>query len=149
MTAWDPIAPNWGKIPPVKLLGTPAVAGTQLHLMTSAGSLRLTLHDCGLRLCNEQRARDYGMLVNEPVELPLALEATTDGFRDQHAVVARALFATQAQAAIVQRQTQGPCGRRQVQLRANHRGCAQHFCRGNSSPVRRNRVPGAHWPATT
>ena len=50
MTAWDPIAPNWGKIPAVKLLGTPALIGTQLRLATSAGSLCLTLHDCGLRL---------------------------------------------------------------------------------------------------
>jgi alpha-D-xyloside xylohydrolase len=81
MTAWDPIAPNWGKIPPLKLLGAPAVVGTQLHLATSAGSLCLTLHDCGLRLRSEQRARDYGMLVAEPVELPLALEATADGLR--------------------------------------------------------------------
>ncbi len=81
MTAWDPIAPNWGKIPPVKLLGTPSVAGTQLRLTTSAGSLCLTLHDCGLRLRSEQRARSYGMLVDEPVELPLAMEATADGLR--------------------------------------------------------------------
>ena len=86
MTAWDPIVPNWGKIPAVKLLGTPAVAGTQLHLATPAGSLCLTLHDCGLRLRSEQRARDYGMLLREPVELPLALEATADGL-DRKSVV--------------------------------------------------------------
>ncbi len=81
MTAWDPIAPNWGKIPPVKLLGPPAVVGTQLHLTTSAGPLCLTLHDFGLRLRSERRARDYGMLVDEPVELPLVMQATADGVR--------------------------------------------------------------------
>jgi alpha-D-xyloside xylohydrolase len=80
MNAWDPVAPNWGRIPPLTLLTAPELHGRQLRLPTNAGSLRLTLHDCGMRLRSEQNARDYGMLVEEPAALALACRTTVHGF---------------------------------------------------------------------
>lgn len=72
-------APNWGRIPPVRVTG-PAVQGSagEVTLPTSAGALTATLHDWGVRLRLGPQARDYGILVSEPAVLSPALAAAGD-----------------------------------------------------------------------
>lgn len=69
----QPTAPNWGRVPPVRVNGAPLLRGAVLHLPTSAGELRLTLHEDGARLRSASDARDYGIVCGEALPLPLRL----------------------------------------------------------------------------
>lgn len=68
--------PHWGRIPALSVTGAPAVDpdGT-VRVPTSAGELRVTLHDFGARLRLGPVGRDYGILVEAPTPLPVTLEA--------------------------------------------------------------------------
>lgn len=72
-TGIDP--PNWGRIPAVAVTGaaTPAADGS-VRIPTSAGELSVTLHDFGARLRLGPEGRDYGILVDAPTPLPVAVE---------------------------------------------------------------------------
>jgi alpha-D-xyloside xylohydrolase len=56
-------APNWGRVPPLVAEGAP---------------LRMTLHDWGMRLRAGPPVRDYGILLQEPVALPVQLQSGSD-----------------------------------------------------------------------
>ncbi len=82
MANFDPLAavaaPNWGRIEPVVAQSTPQIDGQELRVDTSAGELRITLHDWGVRLRAGPPARDYGILLGEPPALPLQLTEDSD-----------------------------------------------------------------------
>lgn len=75
--------PNWGRIAPLKVLGAGRLEqGRYLILPTTAGELRVTLHDFGARMCIGPGARDYGLLLAEPTPLPIdACESTPTATR--------------------------------------------------------------------
>lgn len=67
MNPFDPSAPPWGEIAPLEARGA-GQAGPDgaLELPTSAGILRVSLHDFGVRLTIGPPARDYGILTAPP-----------------------------------------------------------------------------------
>lgn len=68
--------PHWGRIPALSVTGAPAVdPDGSVRVPTSAGELRVTLHDFGARLRLGPEGRDYGILVEAPTPLPVTLEA--------------------------------------------------------------------------
>jgi alpha-D-xyloside xylohydrolase len=70
MGAFDVGSPNWGRIPPVAVIGAAvAQADGSVTLPTNAGPLRVSLHDFGARLRLGPDARDYGILLCPPVAL--------------------------------------------------------------------------------
>jgi alpha-D-xyloside xylohydrolase len=71
----QPTAPNWGRVPPVRVTGAPLLRGAVLHLPTDAGELRLTLHEDGARLRSASDVRDYGILCGETPPLPVRVTA--------------------------------------------------------------------------
>ncbi len=75
MSSMDPVAPNWGRIPPVRTTAAPRLEGAELRIPTDAGELRCTLHAFGLRLRSAEDARDYGILCGDTAPLPLRLAA--------------------------------------------------------------------------
>jgi alpha-D-xyloside xylohydrolase len=80
--AFDVEAPNWGRIPPVAVVGAPAAnPDGSVTLPTDAGPLRVGLLECGLRLCLGPDARDYGILLREPAPLAARIEAIEGGTR--------------------------------------------------------------------
>ena len=82
MGAFDVEAPNWGRIPPVAVVGAPAAnPDGSVTLPTDAGPLRVGLLECGLRLCLGPDARDYGILLREPAPLAARIEAIEGGTR--------------------------------------------------------------------
>jgi alpha-D-xyloside xylohydrolase len=82
MGAFDVEAPNWGRIPPVSVTGEPVAGGDGVVTFpTDAGPLRVSLLDTGARLRLGPDERDYGILLREPVALPVRLEAIEGGTR--------------------------------------------------------------------
>ncbi len=76
MGAFDLEAPNWGRIPPVRVTGGPTLGEDGVvRFDTDAGPLRVSLLDTGARLRLGPDERDYGILVREPAPLPVRLEA--------------------------------------------------------------------------
>jgi alpha-D-xyloside xylohydrolase len=71
MSSMDPVAPNWGRIPPVRATGAARIEHGELRLPTDAGELRFTLHAFGLRVRSAGNVRDYGILCGETAALPL------------------------------------------------------------------------------
>jgi alpha-D-xyloside xylohydrolase len=74
MSSMDPFAPNWGRIPPLGVTGTPRLDGAELRLPTAAGELRCTLHEFGARIRSAEDVRDYGILCGEHAPLALQVE---------------------------------------------------------------------------
>ncbi len=73
-------APDWGCIPPLGITGIARLVSDEraVLLPTTAGYLRLSFHDFGLRVqIGRDRAIDYGILEQAP--RPLALTLTGDG----------------------------------------------------------------------
>jgi alpha-D-xyloside xylohydrolase len=80
--AFDLETPDWGRMPAVRVTGPPAAgAGHVVTLPTSAGDLRLSLHESGARLRLGPPGRDYGILLAEPVALPVNVQASDDSTR--------------------------------------------------------------------
>jgi alpha-D-xyloside xylohydrolase len=79
MSSMDPVAPNWGRIAPVRVIGAPRIEGTELRVPTDTGELRCTLHPAGLRLRSANDARDYGILSGDLAPLPLRMVAAEGG----------------------------------------------------------------------
>jgi len=75
MGAFDVAVPPWGRIPPVRVTGPPvADAAHVVTLPTSAGDLRLGLHEFGARLRLGPPGRDYGILLGEPAALAVTVQ---------------------------------------------------------------------------
>jgi len=67
--------PNWGRIPALAVSGAATLADDgSVRVPTSAGELSVTLHDFGARLRLGPPGRDYGILVEAPTPLPVAVE---------------------------------------------------------------------------
>lgn len=91
VTSFDPVAPHWGRMAPVRVVALPRLQGDVLLLPTNEGELRCTLHDSGARLRSAADTRDYGILCGAQPPLALQLVAsdgctqvearTTDGAR--------------------------------------------------------------------
>jgi len=80
--AFDVEAPNWGRIPPVKVTGAAAAhPDGGVTLPTDAGPLRVALLDSGVRLRLGPDARDYGIVVREPAALAVRIEVVEGGTR--------------------------------------------------------------------
>jgi alpha-D-xyloside xylohydrolase len=76
MGAFDVEAPNWGRIPAVRVTGAAvASADGSVMLPTEAGPLRVSLHEFGARLRLGPDARDYGILLQSPHALPARVES--------------------------------------------------------------------------
>ena len=67
--------PNWGRITPATVTDAPQLRERVLHLPTTLGTIRLSLHEFGLRLRSMGDVRDYGILCGDAE--PLAAELTT------------------------------------------------------------------------
>ena len=68
-------APNWGRIPALTVSSAATLADDgSVRVPTSAGELSVTLHDFGARLRLGPEGRDYGILVEAPTPLPVAVE---------------------------------------------------------------------------
>ncbi len=79
MGTLDPASPQWGRMSPLSVTGAAVVDGSGcVSIPTTAGPLRVTLHEDGARLCLGPAVRDYGILVREPAQLPLAVTASAD-----------------------------------------------------------------------
>jgi alpha-D-xyloside xylohydrolase len=92
MGAFDLDVPNWGRIPPARVTGPAAVdAGGTVNLPTSAGVLRVSLHECGVRLQLGPPARDYGILSGMPATLAPEVASTEGGTRISHGELALTL----------------------------------------------------------
>ena len=76
MGAFEVDAPNWGRIPAVKVTGA-AIVGPDgsVTLPTDAGPLRASLHEFGARLRLGPDVRDYGILLQSPRALPARVES--------------------------------------------------------------------------
>jgi alpha-D-xyloside xylohydrolase len=72
-TFFDAVVPRWGRIPALAATGPVRLEGAVLHVPTSSGDLRFTLHEHGLRIRSADTVRDYGILCAEPSALPLTL----------------------------------------------------------------------------
>jgi len=80
--AFDVEAPNWGRIPPVKVTGAAAAhPDGGVTLPTDAGPLRVALLDSGVRLRLGPDARDYGIVLREPAALAVRIEVVEGGTR--------------------------------------------------------------------
>jgi alpha-D-xyloside xylohydrolase len=70
VSAFEVEAPNWGRIPAVRVTGAVSVdASGDVSIATSAGTLRVTLHEFGARLRMGPPGRDYGILAKAPTAL--------------------------------------------------------------------------------
>ena len=70
MATFEVEAPNWGRIPAVRVTGTVRVdTSGDVSLATSAGTMTITLHEFGARLRLGPAGRDYGILANAPATL--------------------------------------------------------------------------------
>ena len=82
MGAFDVVAPNWGRIPSVKVTGTPvANADGSVVFPTDAGPMRVALLGNGARLRLGPDERDYGILLREPAPLAAHVESFEGGTR--------------------------------------------------------------------
>ncbi|NDE87116.1 MAG: hypothetical protein EB048_05950, partial [Gammaproteobacteria bacterium] len=70
-SALDPFVPDWGRMAPAQLAGEPVLQDDVLLLPTSLGTLRLSLHEFGMRLRSGGDVRDYGILCGNLVPLSL------------------------------------------------------------------------------
>jgi alpha-D-xyloside xylohydrolase len=76
MGAFEVEAPNWGRIPPVKVTGAALTNDDgSVTLPTDAGALRVSLHDFGVRLRLGPDGRDYGILLQSPPVLRSRVES--------------------------------------------------------------------------
>jgi alpha-D-xyloside xylohydrolase len=76
MGAFDLLVPHWGRMPAVRVTGAGAPDDDGDAIFpTSAGTLRVTLHEAGVRLRLGPPGREYGILVAAPRALPPVLEA--------------------------------------------------------------------------
>ncbi|MFZ9304023.1 MAG: alpha-xylosidase [Steroidobacteraceae bacterium] len=73
-SALDPFVPDWGRMAPAQLAGEPVLQDDVLLLPTSLGTLRLSLHEFGMRLRSGGDVRDYGILCGNLVPLSLTLD---------------------------------------------------------------------------
>lgn len=82
-TIFDLGIPNWGRIAPAVVSGAPRLLDRVLHIPTTIGTLRLSLHDFGLRLRSEGEVRDYGILCGDTVPLlsELVMESSSETSR--------------------------------------------------------------------
>jgi len=74
-------SPNWGRIAPAAVTGPPQLREQVLYVPTTLGTLRLSLHEYGLRLRSAGEVRDYGILCGDTTPLPaeLTVDASSDG----------------------------------------------------------------------
>ncbi|MBM4209903.1 MAG: alpha-xylosidase, partial [Gammaproteobacteria bacterium] len=88
-SALDPYVPNWGRMAAAQVAGELVLQDNVLHLPTSLGSLRLSLHEFGLRLRSGGDVRDYGILCGDLEPLPLKLDFLGSGDQSQSRLHAR------------------------------------------------------------
>ena len=82
MGAFDVEAPNWGRIPPVRVTGAPMPNDDgSVSFATDAGTLRVALLESGARLRLGPDARDYGVLLRQPPALSARVESIEGGTR--------------------------------------------------------------------
>ena len=81
-TFFDAVVPRWGRIPALAATGPVRLEGAVLHVPTSSGDLRFTLHGSGLRVRSAEAVRDYGILCAEPAPLPLTLAPVATASHD-------------------------------------------------------------------
>jgi alpha-D-xyloside xylohydrolase len=82
MGAFDVEAPDWQRLPAVRVIGTPSVeADGSVAFPTDAGALRIALLAGGARLRIGPQGRDYGILVGERKPLPARVESIDGGIR--------------------------------------------------------------------
>lgn len=82
--AFEIPVPAWGRLPPVRTTGAATAEGDEIAIPTSAGTLRVTLHDFGARLQLGPPGRDYGILCAQPKTLTPTLEADAGESRLRH-----------------------------------------------------------------
>jgi len=68
--------PQWSRMAAAAVTAPPSWRERVLHLPTTLGTLRLSLHDCGLRLRSAGEVRDYGILCGDIA--PLDCELSSD-----------------------------------------------------------------------
>ena len=71
-------------MPPVRGTGAATAAAGEVAIPTSAGTLRVTLHEFGARLRLGPPGRDYGVLCAQPEALPPRLDASAGETRLRH-----------------------------------------------------------------
>ncbi len=69
--------PNWGRIPPLAVTGPASITDGEVQVPTSAGELRISLHDFGARLRLGPPARDYGILWQLPTPAAVELHSSS------------------------------------------------------------------------
>ncbi|MFM8481363.1 MAG: alpha-xylosidase [Gammaproteobacteria bacterium] len=87
--ALDPYVPNWGRMAPAQVAGEPVLRDNVLQLPTSLGSLRLSLHEFGLRLRSGGDVRDHGILCGDLEPLSLTLDHLGSGDKSESRLRAR------------------------------------------------------------
>jgi alpha-D-xyloside xylohydrolase len=75
----DPHVPNWGRIAPAVGGALPQLIDGVLHLPSTLGALRISLHDSGMRLRSATEVRDYGILCGDLRPLAATVEHTGSG----------------------------------------------------------------------
>ncbi|MCG8441407.1 MAG: hypothetical protein MI723_06325, partial [Caulobacterales bacterium] len=79
---FDPLRPDWQDCEGVWVTDAAVVDGDAARIPTSAGDLRVTLHDFGARLrAGEERSFDYGMIAGDAQGRPLTIAETDDDVR--------------------------------------------------------------------
>lgn len=66
--------PRWGRIASARVEGAPTLVDDVLHVSTTLGELRISLHESGLRLRSAADVRDYDILCGDQAKLSLSAE---------------------------------------------------------------------------
>lgn len=96
--AFDLEVPHWGRIAPATVNGPPQVRDRVLHVPTSLGTLRLSLHEFGLRLRSAGNVRDYGIICGDTA--PLAADWVMDPSSESSRLRARTAAGVQLELAM-------------------------------------------------
>ena len=75
---FGPSIPNWGRIAPARVAAAPSLRAHVLHVPTTLGELRVSLHEFGLRIRSESDVKDYGILCGSTSPLESSVRVTTD-----------------------------------------------------------------------
>lgn len=75
---FGPSIPNWGRIAPARVAAAPSLRAHVLHVPTTLGELRVSLHEFGLRIRSESDVKDYAILCGSTSPLESSVRVTTD-----------------------------------------------------------------------
>jgi alpha-D-xyloside xylohydrolase len=81
VSAFEIEAPRWSAINPLAAKGRAEFTEECVRLTSTAGLLRVSLHEFGARIRIGTSPRDYGLLPRQPDALPVRLDATDGGTR--------------------------------------------------------------------